>query len=648
MIIQDLAIQGVGRFSQAVKFTFQSGYNVILGSNESGKTTFSRAVMAVFFPEVFANTPDFINWQLEGNSRSYITIKEENDIYRLVRDFSKNLSNLSRYVAEKKAFFLISKDDAEIRDLLKDRFKLFNEEIYSSVFYADFNSLPSTNPFGIVGYAPRAVPSTSKTKDTEDEFEGMDPVRIKERHEILIKEIERSKELDHLQSRMDEEQSNLFDLQSEIKEIRDIGAKISDLSEYIERFKMLGDAQDIMSRIDKFFDSERRIENTMGELRSRKGQAEAELMNVHLPSLKDNKFLLTGLGIAFAGIVITYVLKDFIINYIPEKFISFGNLAVIAGFIVAGWGFWQYIKAQGYINRLRKTVSESDEQIRNIKSRHESESREIKELMKSLGVDNIETLKKRVSGFKQSEINKKELENKLKAMKEAKDYEKLEGEEEKINKRIEELLKKQDEIGSLGFTPQEMKEEITKIEDHLAKRGIPVKKRFEESKALSSGSGGSWGGRVSSRFPDDHIARFLAIATELLQKGQIDPLAELQNSFNKYIQILTKKNYARATFSKDGVIKFFKADNLMRLGMESMTPATKDSIYFALKFSIIESILKRRSLPIILDDPFLLFDDSRLESVSTILKELSNKGQVIYLTSRQSALKGADRSFRIK
>ena len=648
MIIQDLAIQGVGRFSQAVKFTFQSGYNVVLGSNESGKTTFSKAVMAVFFPEVYANTPDFINWQLEGNSRSYITIKEENELYRLVRDFSNNLSNLSRYVPEKKAFFMVSKDDVEIRDFLKDRFKLFDQEIYSSVFYADFNSLPSTNPFGIIGSAPRAIPSTSKTKETDDEFEGMDPVKLKEKHEILIKEIERSKELDKLQSSMDEEQSNLFDLQSEIKEIREIEAKIRDLSEYIERFKMLGESQAIMGRIDKFFDSEKRMENTIGELRSKKGQAEAELMNAKLPSLKDNKYLLTGLGIAIAGIVITYVLKEFLITYIPEKFLSFGNLAVIAGFLVAGWGFWQFIQAQGYISRLRKTVSESDEQIRYVKSRYESESREIKELMKSLGADNIDTLKKRVSGFKQSEINKKALEEKLKVLMETKDYEKLEGEEEKIEKTIEELLKKQDEIGSLGFTPQEMKEEIKRIEDHLAKRGIPVKKRFDESKALSSGSGGSWGGMVSSRFPDDHIARFLAIATELLQKGQIDPLGELQNLFNKYIQILTKKNYSRATFSKGGVIKFFKADNLMRVGLDSMTPATKDSIYFALKFSLIESILKRRSLPIILDDPFMLFDDSRLESVSAILKELSKKGQIIYLTSRQSALKGADRSFRIK
>ena len=272
MIIQELAIQGVGRFSQAVKFTFQSGFNVVLGSNESGKTTFSKAVMAVFFPEVYANTPDFINWQLEGNSRSYISVKVENDLYRLVRDFSNNLSNLSRYVAEKKAFFMVSKDEAEIRDFLKDRFKLFDEEIYSSIFYADFASLPSTNPFGIVGSAPRAIPSSSKLQDTDDEFDGMDPARLKERHDILVKEIERSKELEELQTRMDEEQSNLYELQTEIKEIRDIEEKIAGLSEYIERFKMLGESQAIMGRIDKFLDSEKRMENTMGDLRDKKGQ----------------------------------------------------------------------------------------------------------------------------------------------------------------------------------------------------------------------------------------------------------------------------------------------------------------------------------------------------------------------------------------
>jgi len=95
------------------------------------------------------------------------------------------------------------------------------------------------------------------------------------------------------------------------------------------------------------------------------------------------------------------------------------------------------------------------------------------------------------------------------------------------------------------------------------------------------------------------------------------------------------------------VIKFFKADSLLRVSMDSMSPATKDSMYFALKLALVESMLSHISLPVVLDDPFVMFDDERLAAAAGILKKLSQRTQVVLLTSRQAALKGADRSLKI-
>jgi uncharacterized protein YhaN len=79
-----------------------------------------------------------------------------------------------------------------------------------------------------------------------------------------------------------------------------------------------------------------------------------------------------------------------------------------------------------------------------------------------------------------------------------------------------------------------------------------------------------------------------------------------------------------------------------------MSLATKDTVYFALKLALIDSIIKRRSIPIIMDDPFILFDDQRITAVTSILKELSSRAQVILLTTKKTAAQGADRSFQIK
>jgi uncharacterized protein YhaN len=647
MIIHDLVVSGIGRFSQATKFPLKQGYNVILGENESGKTTFSRAFMAVLFPDVYALTQDFVNWQLEGSSRASLTIAEGNTTYRLIRDFTQGLSNLSRYIPEKKAFVLVSKDGGEIEDFLSGTFKLFDEEIFSSLFYTDFKSLPSANPFGVRGALHKSSLTVSTQRETDDEYEGMDPALLKQKLETLKSEMERSKELEDIQAEIDEENAKLFTLQTDIREIRKFEERIFEINQFVEKFKSMGDVQEIRSRIEKYGESQSRKENAIRELRNRKGQAEAGLMNAPVPSLTDNTLLFAGLGVAGVGILITYILSGILTKYIPQNILQLGNFVVLGGFAVAGWGFWQYISALGNISKLKRTIADADEQIKQHQLRFDAEMREIDQLKKAFNIENIDNLKGKVFRLKQAESEKRDLEIKLEELKREKGYDELISEVEAREARIEELSRKLEKLGFLGFTPQEMRDEARKIENYLAKKGIPVQRtEGTDKKTQKMSSFGSGGG--TTRFPPDHFARFLAIATELLQKGQIDPLAEIQNAFNTYIQLLSNKHYARATFSKDGVIKFFKADSLMRVGMESISPATKDVMCFALQFALIESILKRRSLPLIFDDPFLLLDDVRLEAVASIIKKLSQKGQAILLTSRQALLKGADHTLRMK
>jgi len=650
VIIMDLVVSGVGKFSKPVKFTFHKGYNVIYGLNESGKSTFARAIMAVLFPDVYSNVPDFINWQLEGASRCYLTISEGNEIYRLVRDFSQKLSNLSRYIKDKKVFALITKDEREISEFITNTLKIADEEIYSGAFFSDAANLPSTSPLGYMGAAPKPVKSQSTSEDDLD-FEGQDPTALKERLETLKGEMARAEEMLEIETAFDQEQSNLYEIQSQIKDIRQLEKEIEETSDFINRFKAFGEVEGVISRVDRYTESERRLEHTINELKSKKGQAEAELINAKLPSITEHKLFFPGIGIAVLGIVLKLpvaqnILGRFISNSTIESISKLAVLIMLVGLGMAGWTLWQFISAFSYQNKLRSVVNESDDEIKQVTARHNTEIREMRELMKSLGADNIEALRTKVKSYKESELKRDTMGKKLVQMKEERGYDKLIEEENAVKGRVDELQQKLEGMHGLGFTPQEMKTEIGKIEKYLAKRGVRFD-RYDEGKAGSSKSGGG-GGRKPSRFPDDHFARSLAIATELVQKGQMEPLSELQKIFDKYIQVLTNKNYARATFSRDGVIKFFKSDNLMRVGMESMSLATKDTVYFALKLALIDSILKRRSIPIIMDDPFILFDDQRIAAVTSILKELSSKAQVILLTSKKAAAQGADRSFQIK
>ena len=169
MFLLDMVVSGVGKYAKAVKFTFHKGYNVILGGNESGKSSIARALMAVLFPDVYSGDKDFLNWQLEGASRCYVTFQQGNEAYRLVRDYTQGLSNLSRYIKEQKTFVLVTKDQNEINDFITGTLKIPDEEIYSHVFFSDFNGLPSTNPHGAQGLAPKASPDKKAAGEVVDE-----------------------------------------------------------------------------------------------------------------------------------------------------------------------------------------------------------------------------------------------------------------------------------------------------------------------------------------------------------------------------------------------------------------------------------------------------------------------------------------------
>ncbi|MBN2225626.1 MAG: AAA family ATPase [Deltaproteobacteria bacterium] len=654
MILLDLVIVGVGRFAQPTRFSFHKGYTVVFGLNETGKTTVARAVMAVFYPDVYSRAPDFINWQLTGTSRAYVTVKEGNDVYRLTRDFSQKLSNLARYIPDKKTFALVTKDEKEISGFLTEKLGLFDEEICSSVFYSDFLHLPSTNPFGVTGLVPRPIPSVSPAASESGgsgEGDDEDPDSLKERLETLKEEITRGKEIDQIQVDLDELSAKVYEIQSKLKEVREIEAKLGEINAFFDRSKALGDIDGVKGRMDRYLESERRKDAHLNEVKSRRGQAEAELANTALPSLKDNKFLVPGGGIALGCIVLT-ILRPTIADFMPstyEKIINLiftaVNLGILVGLGLIAWGVWQFINAQNRIQGFRSTVGEADTDIRQIQGKFESETKDFRDIMRTLGANSVEELKARLAGVEQMGGKRMALEQRHQQLVKEHNVEALIREEAAAKKKVEDLESKLESLGALGYTHQEMKEEIKRIEKILKQKGIAVTP-FNEGKGTATKGFGQ--DQKPSRFPGDHFSRLIAVATELVQKGRMEPLSELQKNFDKYIQVLSNNNYARSSISKEGVIKFMRGDNLMRVGLESMSPAAKDSMYFSLKFALIGSIISKKALPIIFDDPFLLFDDKRLAAVLTILKEISAKTQVIHLTSKQAAVKGADLSFQTK
>lgn len=107
----------------------------------------------------------------------------------------------------------------------------------------------------------------------------------------------------------------------------------------------------------------------------------------------------------------------------------------------------------------------------------------------------------------------------------------------------------------------------------------------------------------------------------------------------QYLAYLTNDNY-----------KEIKLDSAMRarcagddgtlLDALRLSSGTRDQLYFAVRLAVCQVLSRRESIPLILDDPFLTWDQKRMERGLHLLQSLAEERQVILLTCRQAGRLG--------
>lgn len=103
----------------------------------------------------------------------------------------------------------------------------------------------------------------------------------------------------------------------------------------------------------------------------------------------------------------------------------------------------------------------------------------------------------------------------------------------------------------------------------------------------------------------------------------------------KYLKKLTSGRYENARLTKDLRVEVFsneKNDWVDPVGV--LSQGTVDQIYFLVRLAFVEILTHGKSMPIILDDPFVTFDEKRLVQTRQILDELAGRFQIIMLTHR--------------
>lgn len=116
--------------------------------------------------------------------------------------------------------------------------------------------------------------------------------------------------------------------------------------------------------------------------------------------------------------------------------------------------------------------------------------------------------------------------------------------------------------------------------------------------------------------------------------------------FNSFIsQIASKITSGKYTDIKtDDKMNVSVKDNETSkiVSVQSLSGATADQLYFALRLAIAELVLSDKTIPIILDECFIQYDEQRLKNTLTYLDDVAKTRQVIMFSCRKDEKKAMD------
>ena len=97
------------------------------------------------------------------------------------------------------------------------------------------------------------------------------------------------------------------------------------------------------------------------------------------------------------------------------------------------------------------------------------------------------------------------------------------------------------------------------------------------------------------------------------------------------IEDITGGKYTSVKIDNSLEIGVINPDTQEIINIENLSGGTIDQLYFALRFGIVDSI-NNEGLPLILDDCFIQYDDSRLKNIIEFLYKKSKERQIILFT----------------
>ncbi|UCD84925.1 MAG: hypothetical protein JSU92_01675 [Deltaproteobacteria bacterium] len=664
MQLLEFFLQAVRRFSSQLRFTFKPGYNTVYGLNESGKSTIYEALIATLDQGYFLEKREsFLAREAGGTpSRVGLGFKEGQDTFRLLKEFSSGQVQLSKRNLTTGKFEPYSRDPAWISDFFSRDLCFPNLEIYQSIYLKDLAGLPSV---GGVATTQPAEPVYSAAVEQSDvpaspafepppvappPLQGQSPEEIRQELQRLSEELAWAEKMEEMEFNLDGLEKKLFEMEAGSEDVKEVERYLNEVNEELAKYGKFDDLpEDIDERLEDYLRLEKQEKDIL--LRYDKEIKEAKYdidMLTAIPLYKE-KSLIYGAAVMLVFFVGGGILSS--LGKIPN-FVPLGGLVGVA---LVAYALWHFFSRREKLEKLRVKVDKRDEDKKVTVKKFEIEGAVAHSLIESSGAKSGTDLVWQLERWRELKHRKEELLAKLGGLREEKDYESLKAEQKKIQDEIQGIQEKLRDMGGLSMGTHEMRREIDRLKELLSQtpgQASSPESSFDSFSSPPVPSPAPVEPITPKQVPmvvspRDPLQDLISNCQKLLNTDLTGLTTAIKDSFCRNLKAFTLDSYQDARFEEGGSLVLI-GKGTREYKFTELSPATKDAVYFALDFALLEKSLEIRPFPIIFDTPFLHLDEPRLSAVAEALKNLGQINQVIHLTSNPVFSKRAEQSFNLE
>lgn len=694
MLLRKIGLRNFKRFN-SFEPEFAPGINVVKGQNEAGKSTLLEGIIAALFyrPDRTSKELDkYVSWGSGG--RDYTTsveFEEGGRRYRLGKDFGRGnvrLIDLDNGIEQD----VSKKVSEEVGELLgTDSNRLFlntaciRQDQVAQVSWGRKDIGASLEEVVTTGGSEGILASRLLSKldkkitelrkkvqssehevsrasavldEVEKEVSGIERLRI-ERAEVarqlsqaeeeyqksseLLEKNRRRREIQQSRDRLEREYRELDGL---VREIEQLEGKYEDADRGLHSIEGFEDKQQVGEIAGKLRDnktSRANIERDLEERKREMTEAEARLGQRRLLlRLSSRRGLVAALAV-IAG------------SSVGAIFSLYSLWGLLVGIPLLAVGLW----SRSVLERDRTESESLNKRIGTMEKSLRKLDAEEKRLLGQVHCSTIEEFNEKRSRFVQYLEDRERWGYQLKGMLGTRTLDEIKEERTSVARDFDGVRSRlTEDLISTELSPEkyielekkveQLKQVITELDDKRRNYDAEIRAaRFD------------WEDQNTHEEELEHLRetllyrqhklRVCEMTRNFISRAREDILQSatetLENESQKYLSVFTNGKYQQVRMTSNGELKFeiYSEEREDWVSPEELSKGTIDESYLACRLALVKLIYGDKKPPLILDEPFVNFDDVRLDRTLDFFRGLAKEYQIIIFTLRDAYDEIADK-----